>query len=121
MIAAQACVAVTAAAGWTIDSSTAVVVKGDWAYLRIAFNKTGASIVSQSNGNVLGDPDMGTISAGFRANSDIGAVNAHLGSGVGSGNAQIDAAGVVTFAAWSPSQTIAAGDTIVMCTSWPLN
>lgn len=113
--------AVTAAAGWNIGGSTAIVVKGDWCYLRIAFTRTGADIVSQSNGNVLGDPDMGTISAGFRANSDIGAVNAHIGSGVGSGNAQIDAAGLVQFAAWSPSQTITAGDTIVLCTSWPLN
>lgn len=113
--------AVTAAAGWTIGGSTAIVVKGDWVFMRIAFNKTGASIVSESNGNVLGDPDMGTISVGFRANTDIGAVNAHLGSGVGAGNAQIDAAGLVQFAAWSPNQTIAAGDTIVLCSSWPLN
>lgn len=61
----------TAAAGWSVAAAIAVV-KAGVATIHINLLRTGASIAATADGDLTGDPALGTVAAAFRPHTGFG-------------------------------------------------
>lgn len=62
----------TAAAGWSLTAALANV-KAGIATIHINLLRTGSSIVASADGDLTGDPALGTVAAAFRPHTSFGA------------------------------------------------
>lgn len=61
----------TAAAGWSLTSAVANV-KGGTATIHVNLLRTGSSITASADGDLTGDPALGTVAAAFRPHTSFG-------------------------------------------------
>ena len=99
----------TVASGWSLSSAQGVKING-MTTIVIGFQRTGATISAGADGNVPGDPQIGTIVAAYRPTALITqAMMGVVADGGGAGSVRINTDGTVDFLSWAPNGTITSG------------
>lgn len=116
---------ITAATGWSTSSSIAIK-KAGIVTINLALLRTGAPITASANGNLAGDPPIGTLAAAFRPHSSFGAPKFTIlfmsDSDDGSGGCSMfPSTGDMTIDNFSPNATITTGSTIHLTLTYPVD
>lgn len=112
---------VTAAAGWTVNTQTAVN-KAGIVTINIAMTRTGGNLVASATGNFT-DTDVCTIAAAFRPNAGFPAdrMFTMASTGVGGGAlAQTPTTGLCEITTWNSGATLTTGENLRFVFTYPL-